>query len=120
MRILKPALPIRHLLPIKIRQPATGGAHNRVAGGDVPLHGAAQARVQVGFAGGNQADLERGAGVAEMGDFLAVEEGGERFGIGVGAAGDDGEAFFRDGSDGDGPGAGAVFNPGAESGGAEE
>src|SRR6185437_8474247 len=40
---------------------AASGCQHRVSGGRVPFHGGAQARIEVGLAGSDQAELQRGA-----------------------------------------------------------
>ena len=56
---------------VEAHHPAAGAEEHRLAGGGVPFHGAAEPGVEVGLAGGDEAELERGAGGAEVGDGVA-------------------------------------------------
>ena len=74
-------LAVREGLAIEGLDGAAGGGEDGVAGGGVPFHGAAEARVEVGLAGGDKAELERAAGRGQLLDRVL----GQVF-IGLGVA----------------------------------
>src|SRR5581483_7412049 len=65
---------------------AAGGFEHRLAGGGVPLHRRAEARVEIGLAGGEHAEFEGAAADAPLLDRAALEILGEAAAVFVAAA----------------------------------
>ena len=64
--------------------PPARGAKDRMAGGGVPFHGRAEARIDVGLARGQQTELQRTTGIFQFGQGAAIEK--RRQGLGVAVA----------------------------------
>src|SRR6185437_2351069 len=93
--IAETGLAVEKRRAVERRHAAAGGEEDGVAGGGVPFHRRAEARVEVGLAGGELAELDRAAADALLGDLLADEEGGEFLVVLVRAAVDDDEPVGR-------------------------
>src|SRR5258708_33303526 len=76
-RIAEPVLAVAEGGAVERRHAAAGGEENGVAGGGVPFHRRAEARVEVGFAGGGQDELDRAAATWPLGGGPLYQGDGE-------------------------------------------
>src|ERR1700675_4811522 len=67
VRILEARFAIAERRAVECRDAAAGGLQHRLARRRIPFHGAAETGVEVGLAGGDQAELDRTAGDAALG-----------------------------------------------------
>ncbi|KDX38553.1 hypothetical protein AC96_5203 [Escherichia coli 2-156-04_S4_C2] len=95
MRVVQAGLAVAQRHAVEVAHFATGGAQDRVAGGDVPFHGAAQAWVEVGLPRRQQAQLQRRAGAHRGRHPPPRQECVEGGGIAMGTTGDHRQPRFR-------------------------
>src|SRR5690348_14733874 len=62
---------------VERRDMAAGGFEHRLAGGGVPFHRRAEARIEVALAGGDQAEFERAAALPAPLHLVILQEFGE-------------------------------------------